>query len=195
MRCIFVLLVLTVTLATGQRSGTRGGRSRGKDDEKVHNLPPLPKKGEQDDFYKVLGVSEKANDREIKRQYRKLALRWHPDKVEPKERDKAVKNFARISKAYQTISDEKARREYDLSRSDPFRRAHGDGGGGGGGGPRGFDFGFNGGGSPFEARAGSGRGAKPSFSFSFGGPDGGAGGGDGGGSPFEIGRASCRERV
>jgi molecular chaperone DnaJ len=67
------------------------------------------------DYYKVLGVSKAAPADEIKKSYRKLARKYHPDanKGDPK----AEERFKEISEAYNTLSDSKRRKEYDDARS------------------------------------------------------------------------------
>jgi molecular chaperone DnaJ len=90
------------------------------------------------DFYKVLGVAKGADADEIKKSYRKLARKYHPDanKGDPK----AEERFKEISEAYNVLSDEKRRKEYDDARS-----LFGAGGvrmpGSGGGGGYNFDLG------------------------------------------------------
>ena len=62
------------------------------------------------DYYEVLGVSKNATDDELRKAYRKLAMRWHPDRCkEPDAKDK----FAEISEAYNTLSDKDKRAKYD----------------------------------------------------------------------------------
>lgn len=62
------------------------------------------------DYYEVLGVSKNATDDELRHAYRKLAMRWHPDRCkEPDAKDK----FAEISEAYNTLSDKDKRAKYD----------------------------------------------------------------------------------
>jgi len=63
--------------------------------------------------YSTIGVSTHASDEEIKKAYRALALRWHPDRVDASERAKASERFKRISEAYSTLSDPVKRRQYD----------------------------------------------------------------------------------
>ena len=67
-----------------------------------------------DDPYEVLGVSREATENEIKKAYRKLALKHHPDKQTTEEsRRRAGEIFAKISKAYEILSDPQKRREFD----------------------------------------------------------------------------------
>ncbi|XP_012286364.1 dnaJ homolog subfamily B member 6 isoform X2 [Orussus abietinus] len=64
------------------------------------------------DYYSVLDISRTASSAEIKKAYRKLALRWHPDK-NPDNPDEANKRFKEISEAYEVLIDERKRRVYD----------------------------------------------------------------------------------
>ncbi|XP_019868495.1 dnaJ homolog subfamily B member 6 isoform X2 [Aethina tumida] len=64
------------------------------------------------DYYRVLEVPKGATTAEIKKAYRKLALKWHPDK-NPDNMDEATKKFKEISEAYEVLSDDKKRRMYD----------------------------------------------------------------------------------
>src|SRR6185437_12900675 len=66
------------------------------------------------DFYAVLGVSASATQDEIKKQYRKLAARYHPDK-NPND-PKAADRFKEISEAYQVLGDADRRKQYDQMR-------------------------------------------------------------------------------
>lgn len=90
----------------------------------------------QKDFYEVLGLSRTATKDEINKAFRKLAQKYHPDK-----QGGDAQKFKEINEAYQTLSDDKKRKEYDT-----YGRVFGGGGGpqqGGwpGGGAAGFDFG------------------------------------------------------
>ena len=67
-----------------------------------------------DDFYKALGVSEDASENDIKKAYRKLSRKYHPD-LNPGDAA-AEKKFKEISEAYDVLSDKKQREEYDQIR-------------------------------------------------------------------------------
>jgi molecular chaperone DnaJ len=115
------------------------------------------------DFYETLGLARGATQEEIKKAYRKSALKYHPDRNAGDPQ--AEKKFKEISEAYEVLSDEKKRQLYDQYGEDALRGAPGMGGGGG---PQG---GF----SSMEE-------ALRTFMNAFGG---GGGGGGGGGSIFE----------
>ncbi|MBL0716139.1 MAG: J domain-containing protein [Desulfosarcina sp.] len=124
------------------------------------------------DYYKILGVDRKASDGEIKKAYRRLAMKFHPDHT--KGDKSAEEKFKQISEAYAVLSDKDKRRQYDqfgaegfrqqYSQEDIFRnfdfgsifREFGFGGGGAAGrqGPGGVRFSF-GGDSPFGFGAGA----------------------------------------
>ncbi len=103
-----------------------------------------------EDYYKTLGVAKGASQDEIKKAFRKLAHKYHPDKGTGDEA-----KFKEINEAYQILSDEKKRAQYDQF-GQTFSGQQGPGGGGFGG-FEGFDFsgfggqgGFNFGGGGFE---------------------------------------------
>lgn len=87
------------------------------------------------DYYKILKVPKNAPLHEIKKAYKKLALRWHPDK-NPDNTTEANKRFREISEAYEVLADPKKRQMYDKYGKDlnqaPSR-----------GTPEFFDFGFS----------------------------------------------------
>ena len=99
-----------------------------------------------DDFYKTLGVSEDASESDIKKAYRKLSRKYHPD-LNPGDAA-AEKKFKEISEAYDVLSDKKQREEYDQIRRYGAAGMGGFGGGGfGGGSYTGYLFGGSAGGS------------------------------------------------
>ncbi|KAK5849567.1 hypothetical protein PBY51_013893 [Eleginops maclovinus] len=64
------------------------------------------------EYYQTLGVQKNASQDDIKKAYRKLALKWHPDK-NPDNKDEAEKRFKEISEAYEVLSDEDKKNTYD----------------------------------------------------------------------------------
>ena len=87
------------------------------------------------DFYEILGVSPTASIDEIKKSYKILAKKYHPDKNKSSE---AMEKFKEISVAYETLKNKEKREEYDLSRRS--RSGFGGGYGSAGAGFTGFDF-------------------------------------------------------
>ena len=73
-----------------------------------------------EDYYKILGVQKTASGKEIKKAYRKLAMKYHPDHTKG---DKgAEEKFKKISEAYAVLSDKEKRKEYDTFGSEGFRQ-------------------------------------------------------------------------
>ena len=76
-----------------------------------------------EDYYQVLGVDKKASADDIKKAYRKLALKWHPDK-NPNNKT-AEEKFKKISEAYAVLSDTEKRQQYDqFGSTDRFRQQY-----------------------------------------------------------------------
>lgn len=67
---------------------------------------------ETQDYYEILGVTRDASHDQIKKAYRKLALKWHPDK-NLERRELAEINFKRLAEAYEVLSDSQKRQAYD----------------------------------------------------------------------------------
>lgn len=89
----------------------------------------------KEDFYKILGVDRNASDAEIKKSYRSLAMKYHPDRNKDNP-EAAEAKFKEINQAYEVLSDSKKRSAYDQ-----FGHAGVDGSAGGRGGAGAGDFG------------------------------------------------------
>ncbi len=76
-----------------------------------------------EDYYSILGVNKTASADEIKKSYRKLAVKWHPDKNPGNKA--AEEKFKKISEAYAVLSDSKKREQYDqFGSADQFRQQY-----------------------------------------------------------------------
>lgn len=160
----------------------------------IRNAELELKKSQRKDYYKILGVDKSAGEQEIKRAYKKLAVKHHPDKNI--DDPNAETKFKEIQEAHETLTDPQKRERYD-SGVDLMEPGEGFGGGS----PFGGGMGGMGGGVQidpevlFNMMGGGGRGGGGGFSFASGGgsPFGGGGGmprgqrggfGGGGGFPF-----------
>jgi ferredoxin len=68
-------------------------------------------------YYAILGVSQKANFQEIKKSYRRLAKKYHPDRNKSPNAEETIK---KINQAFEILSDRKKRKQYDLEASNIF---------------------------------------------------------------------------
>ncbi|XP_056136166.1 dnaJ homolog subfamily B member 14 [Lampris incognitus] len=103
------------------------GESKGYTKEQVEGVQRIKR---CKDYYEVLGISKEANDDELKKAYRKLALKFHPDK---NHAPGATEAFKKIGNAYAVLSNPDKRRQYDLTGGEePSSPGHAHGGG--------FDF-------------------------------------------------------
>lgn len=123
------------------------------------------------DYYTVLGVSKDASKAEIKKSYRKMAMKFHPD--QNPDDPKAEEKFKELGEAYEVLSDEDKKAAYDRYGHAAFKQQSAGGGGGGGFGGGGFNdpmdifsqvfggaFGGGGGGGGFEDLFGGGGGRR-----------------------------------
>src|SRR5947208_16017977 len=123
------------------------------------------------DYYQILGVKKDAKADEIKKAYRKLARKFHPD-VNPNDKSSEEK-FKEVQEAYDVLSDEKKRKVFDkfgyyndnLDPDSPLGAGAASGAGGGAGGLDFSGFDFSGGGAP----GGGGSSFRDIFSDLFGG--------------------------
>lgn len=95
------------------------------------------------DFYGILGVPKNADENQIRKAYKKGAMKWHPDK-NPENREEAAKKFKDINDAYEVLSKKDQKEIYDKYGEEGLKN-----GGGGGGDPSSMFESFFGGGSPF----------------------------------------------
>jgi len=65
------------------------------------------------DYYQILGIEKTTSEADIKKAYKKLALKWHPDK-NPDNREAAQRKFQEIAEAYSVLSNPQKRKEYDM---------------------------------------------------------------------------------
>src|SRR5271169_2954791 len=92
----------------------------------------------KDDFYKTLGVERNCSENDIKKAYRQLAMKWHPDKhIQDSVENKKIAEdkFKEINQAYEVLGDPTTRKRYDAIGMDAFT---GGGFGGNTGGAGGF---------------------------------------------------------
>lgn len=87
-----------------------------------------------EDYYKILGVQRNADENQIKKAFKKLSIKYHPDKNKDRK-EWAKTQFVKIANAYETLTDPEKRRVYDLGgeeavKQDEARKNSGQGGGG-----------------------------------------------------------------
>jgi len=137
------------------------------------------KKSKRKNYYKILGVEKDATEKEIKKGFRKMAMKWHPDRFASKEDDEkqaAEVKFKEIGEAYEVLKDPKLKQRYDSGVDIDHLKSGGGMGGFPGGGVDmshifdllgGMQGGGMGGGHPF-AHMGGGGGGQQGFTFRFG---------------------------
>ena len=89
--------------------------------DRIREMRKESRKAQKKDFYAILGVAKDATEQDIKKAYRKLALKWHPDRAHtPEDKEKSEKMFKEIAEAYSVLSNQDKRKQYDLSQNDNF---------------------------------------------------------------------------
>lgn len=96
-------------------------------EEKLNKAEVALKQSKEKNYYKILGVPRNADQKAIKKAYRDLALKWHPDK-NADNREEAEKMFQDIGEANEVLSDKEMRAKYDRGE-DVFENQGGGGGG------------------------------------------------------------------
>ena len=81
-----------------------------------------------DNYYTILGINENASSEEIKKAYRTLQMKWHPDKNGGSQ--DSINMTQKLNEAYETLSDQQKKEEYDFNRKNPnpFTRMNATGG-------------------------------------------------------------------
>ena len=93
-------------LIDDEENNRRGGRNAGQHSNNNTEM------SEKKDYYETLELQKGASEADIKKAYRKLALKWHPDK-NPDKKEEAERHFKEIAEAYAVLSDPKKRQQYD----------------------------------------------------------------------------------
>eukprot|EP00545_Synedropsis_sp_CCMP1620_P002612 CAMPEP_0119012844 /NCGR_PEP_ID=MMETSP1176-20130426/7657_1 /TAXON_ID=265551 /ORGANISM="Synedropsis recta cf, Strain CCMP1620" /LENGTH=500 /DNA_ID=CAMNT_0006965879 /DNA_START=25 /DNA_END=1527 /DNA_ORIENTATION=+ len=81
--------------------------------QKAREAEVALKQSKEKNYYKILGIARQANSKEIKKAYREMALKWHPDKNTGDTKEEAEKMFQDISEAYEVLSSDDLRGKYD----------------------------------------------------------------------------------
>ena len=122
-RLIFALVIVMLTssgdwnqnssvFVEAQRGGGRHNNRRGGG---AANEAP------SEDLYKIMGVKRDASEAEIKKAFKKLAIKYHPDKNQD-DPEGAKEKFQKIANAYEILSDEEKRRIYDQTGEEGVRQ-------------------------------------------------------------------------
>ena len=96
-----------------------------KAQERVAKAETALKQSKTKNYYKILGISRTATQKEIKKAYRELALEWHPDK-NANNKEEAERMFMDINEAHEVLSNDELRGKYDRGE-DVFQNQGGQG--------------------------------------------------------------------
>ena len=126
--------------------------------EKIQQAKLELKKSKRKDYYKILEVDQNADDDQIKKAYKKAALKWHPDKHQNDDEEgkkQADIMFKDVGEAYEILQDSQKRRRYDQGAD--LEELQGQGGGGHMDPNDIFQMFFSSGGGPFGGGGGGGH--------------------------------------
>ncbi|KAI9670276.1 MAG: hypothetical protein M1831_006490 [Alyxoria varia] len=160
------------------QSNSPGGQNSQRLSSLLQKAQGLLKRSKTKDYYKVLELERGASEKDIKKAYRRMSKKYHPDKAaSPEARPAAEKKMASINEAYEVLKDPELKARFDAGE-DPNDPAAGQGGGGPGGGGGNPFAGFGGGGEQFvfQGNPFGGGGGGQQFVFRQGGGGGGGGG-------------------
>ncbi len=127
-----------------------------------------------EDYYRILGVKRDASKQQIRRAFKKLSLKYHPDKNKDNP-EKAKQKFIKIANAYEVLNNDETRKIYDQYGEEGLKQHQQQQNAGQGGNFGGFNFGFNFGGANFDDvfseffGGGGAKGGKREFHFTTGG--------------------------
>ncbi|PVU90580.1 hypothetical protein BB559_000710 [Furculomyces boomerangus] len=119
------------------------------------------------DYYKILDVPKTATEDQLKKAYKKMALKWHPDRHQGPDKDQAEKKFKEVSEAFEVLNDKQKRAVYDQYGEEALKSGMPPPGSGMGGDGGGSFFGFPGG--------AGGQGGQGGHTFTFSSGPGGSG--------------------
>lgn len=80
--------------------------------KKVKEAEVALKQSKEKNYYKILGIPRNADKKQVKKAYKEMALKWHPDK-NPDNAEEAEKKFTEVAEAYEVLSDPELRGKYD----------------------------------------------------------------------------------
>ena len=127
-----------------------------------------------EDYYRILGIKRDATKQQIRRAFKKLSLKYHPDKNKDNP-EKAKQKFIKIANAYEVLNNDETRKIYDQYGEEGLKQHQQQQNAGQGGNFGGFNFGFNFGGANFDDvfseffGGGGAKGGKREFHFTTGG--------------------------
>lgn len=111
---MFMTAVLSLFFLNQQLTGVEAKKSSKQQNKAAEDKKKI-------DPYEVLGVDKEATDDQIKKAYRKLSLKWHPDKASGAAKEEAQKKFSEVSEAYSILMDPAAREAHSIGAFTNFQ--------------------------------------------------------------------------